>query len=128
MRFLEMEDGNPVVNMHMTTEMPIALGHENIAVVLPGGMEGVRGISNSIAALELIKRTYHSKNGIVGAICAAPTMLKKAGIVGKDIKLTAYPAFEAELSELYTWGEHGIPVFRSGSRSQLITRFGFGLM
>lgn len=63
-------------------------------IVLPGGLKGTRNLQNSPKVIEAVKEFY--KNKMVAAICAAPVVLKTAGIVeGKNI--TSYPGFEAEL-------------------------------
>ena len=64
-------------------------------VVLPGGMGGVESIMASDAAMELIKNAYE-KGKTVAAICAAPMILGKLGIIeGK--RAVIYPGMESEL-------------------------------
>lgn len=64
-------------------------------LVLPGGMGGVRSIEGSPAAMAAIR--YAAQNGKkLGAICAAPTILGKLGLLkGKDA--VCYPGMEGEL-------------------------------
>ena len=65
------------------------------AIVLPGGLGGVNEISACPKALELVKSCY-AENKTVAAICAAPTILGKLGIL-KDKKATCYPDMKTEL-------------------------------
>lgn len=64
-------------------------------LVLPGGMPGANNLKNNIRLVELIKE-YAAVGKIVAAICAAPIVLEKAGIItGK--KITSYPSFDMHL-------------------------------
>lgn len=65
------------------------------AIVLPGGMPGSKHLRDSDAVLRAVK-TIYANGGIVAAICAAPIVLARAGLLdGK--KVTAFPGFEPEL-------------------------------
>ena len=64
-------------------------------LILPGGMKGVRSIEASRRALELIKSVYGAGN-FVAAICAAPTILGKLGIM-KGVRGVCYPGMEADV-------------------------------
>lgn len=58
-------------------------------IVIPGGIPGVPNIEKNEVAVELIKKHY--KDGkLVAAICAAPTLLGRAGIL-IDKKAVCYP-------------------------------------
>ena len=59
------------------------------AVVLPGGIPGVPNIEQNNKAVELINAHYNNKK-LVAAICAAPTLLGRAGILA-DKKAVCYP-------------------------------------
>ena len=60
------------------------------AVVLPGGMPGSENLRKNPAVLELV-RAVSKAGGVCAAICAAPIVLKAAGVIeGK--RVTAYPA------------------------------------
>ena len=49
-------------------------------LILPGGLGGVKGISESACAMKLISEAY--ARGIrISAICAAPTILAKMGLL-----------------------------------------------
>ena len=60
------------------------------AIVLPGGMPGSVNLKDDLTVINVIKR-FFKENKLVAAICAAPIVLDKAGILqGK--KHTAHPA------------------------------------
>lgn len=66
-------------------------------LVLPGGLGGVASISNCPMALEAIQAVA-SQGGYIAAICAAPTILAKLGLLqGKEV--TGYPTTQAQLAE-----------------------------
>ncbi len=65
------------------------------AVVLPGGLDGVAGIEKSGPAMQALQYAYtHGK--IIGAICAAPTLLGRLGWLN-GIRATCYPGMEDQL-------------------------------
>lgn len=58
-------------------------------VVLPGGMPGADHLAKDSRLLELLRRTVQ-EGGISAAICAAPKVLKAAGLLD-GIKATSFP-------------------------------------
>ena len=66
-------------------------------VILPGGLGGVKEISASKEALELVQRTFE-QNRYVAAICAAPTILQSMGILNGR-KATCYPSMQKDLGD-----------------------------
>lgn len=64
------------------------------ALFLPGGQPGSRNLGNDERVLALIRR-FDQEGKIVSAICAAPTVLAKAGILkGKNV--TSYPVSDID--------------------------------
>lgn len=64
------------------------------AVILPGGLPGAANLRDNENVIKLV-REFNSKNKIVSAICAAPIVLKQAGIIeGKAV--TSNPNFKNE--------------------------------
>ncbi len=73
----------------------IDLSAENYNVlVIPGG-PGYRNILNNNSVLELVEE-FGKKGKLIGAICAAPLVLAKAGLL-REKRATVYPGFEKEL-------------------------------
>ena len=73
------------------------LGNSNLAeydmVVLPGGQPGSTNLSKDERVLNIVRNFLADDKKIVAAICAAPMVLKAAGVsAGKT--LTSYPSDE----------------------------------
>jgi len=68
---------------------------ETDAIVLPGGMPGARNLGENEAVLRLL-RTMARDGKLIGAICAAPTVLNAAGIL-EGRQATSHPAHENEM-------------------------------
>ncbi len=65
-------------------------------IVLPGGMPGTINLEND-ARVQKALINAKDKNKLIGAICAAPSILGHAGLVdGK--KVTSFPGFEDAFS------------------------------
>lgn len=60
------------------------------ALVLPGGGPGAWNLRDNDNVIEVVKRCY-AEGKIIGAICAAPIVLARAGMIAGK-KITAYPA------------------------------------
>ncbi len=67
------------------------------AVFLPGGMPGSENLKNSDAVISFLRGAAANENVIIAAICAAPIVLGKAGIVDQK-KITCYPGFEDQIT------------------------------
>jgi len=63
-------------------------------IVLPGGWDGTYALAENARLLDLLKE--FKANKIVGAMCAAPFVLKKAGVLGSDY--TCYPGAKDEIN------------------------------
>lgn len=65
------------------------------AIILPGGMAGTDNLLASEAVRVMLKK--HADQGrIVSAICAAPLVLEKAGVLA-GTRATIYPGLDAKL-------------------------------
>ena len=64
-------------------------------IVLPGGMKGTENLMNNITVLNTIQNFFEQKK-LCAAICAAPTVLGKAGIL-RGKKAICYPGMEDKL-------------------------------
>lgn len=65
-------------------------------VVLPGGMPGTLHLAADERVIALVRR-LHGEGRTTAAICAAPLVLEKAGVLGKS-PLTSHPSVRAELA------------------------------
>ena len=65
-------------------------------VILPGGLPGSTNLDNSLVVDTIVKRAVN-ENKFVCAICAAPFILGKRGILNGK-RATCYPGFEKELT------------------------------
>lgn len=87
-------------------------------IVLPGGMPGTKNLAANARVAELIRFCY-DRNILIGAICAAPSVLGEMGLLdGK--KAVCYPGFEDALkgAEVLT-----VPAVKDGN---IITARGAG--
>ncbi len=64
-------------------------------MVLPGGWGGTYALAENPRVLELLREFKEKK--VVGAMCAAPYALKKAGVLGNDY--TCYPGAREEIDQ-----------------------------
>ena len=72
---------------------------EGDMVVLPGGMGGVASIEGSGEALALVRGAAETPGCWLAAICAAPTLLARAGLLPQGGRCVCYPGMEGELSQ-----------------------------
>jgi protein deglycase len=66
------------------------------ALVLPGGMPGTRHLADDPRVLALV-REMHRNGALVAAICAAPSVLAKAGVL-EGVAATSFPGFQDKLA------------------------------
>lgn len=89
-------------------------------LVLPGGMPGTRNLLECTPLCEML--TYaNSKNTPISAICAAPMILGRLGILDKK-KAVCYPGFEKELA-----GARIARISKVVTNSNIITAAGMGV-
>ena len=95
-------NGREILGSHkilVKADLPLDAVHidELEMLILPGGLRGVQSLLECGAALELTKRAWEAGK-YVCAICAAPTILAKLGIVGSS-PAVCYPGKEPEMGE-----------------------------
>lgn len=66
------------------------------AIYIPGGGRGAENLAANEDVIRAIQ-DFNSREKIVSAICAGPTVLEKAGVLSGH-EGTSYPSFEDELS------------------------------
>lgn len=84
-------------NLSFNIDEPIGLINPDDydCLVLPGGMPGTTNLENNKTVNELID-SFVANNKLICAICAAPSILIKKGLL-KDNEFTCYPGFECGL-------------------------------
>ena len=65
-------------------------------IVLPGGLPNAFTLAEN-SRVQLLLKEFKDKNKKIGAICAAPYALYKAGVLNKNY--TCYPSFEKKIKE-----------------------------
>lgn len=92
-------DSLEVTSSHQITVKMDVLFDESVKdadmVVLPGGLPGANHLRDDERVIDLLKE-FNAQNKWIGAICAGPISLEKAGII-KDKKFTCAPGFETQL-------------------------------
>jgi 4-methyl-5(b-hydroxyethyl)-thiazole monophosphate biosynthesis len=66
-------------------------------LILPGGQPGTENLKKDTRLLKWVEERSRHK-GKIAAICAAPTVLQKAGIAG-GLKVTSYPTEKAQFKD-----------------------------
>lgn len=87
--------GSHAIMLRADTKIDIVNINMFDAIVLPGGMPGSRHLKESSIVVDMVKKIF-AKDGIVGAICAAPIVLGKAGIVDGR-RITCFPGEEKDI-------------------------------
>ena len=64
-------------------------------IVLPGGIPGATNLRDDERVINILKK-QNREGKLIGAICAAPIVLGKAGLT-EGRKITSYPGYEDEL-------------------------------
>lgn len=96
-------------------------------VILPGGIPGVPNLKKSKAVIDAV--TFANENSLlIGAICAAPSILGEMGLL-KGVKATCYPSFEETFKETYK-GESTVTDkhFVTGKGAGVSLKFAFELL
>lgn len=98
------------------------------AVIFPGGMPGTLNLEKNSEVIEAVKYCFE-RNILIGAICAAPSILGHLGMLSGK-KATAFPGFEAALEgALYNNGyvEHDGNIITARGMG-VATEFGLELL
>jgi 4-methyl-5(b-hydroxyethyl)-thiazole monophosphate biosynthesis len=66
---------------------------EITAIVLPGGMPGATNLRDDRRVLSMVERLAR-EGQLTAAICAAPMVLGKAGLLGDGCEYTCYPGMD----------------------------------
>lgn len=94
-------DSEEVTSSHqITVKMDTLFTEECLEadlVVLPGGLPGATNLRDDARVIQLLNK-FNDENKWIGAICAGPIALQKAGII-KDKKFTCAPGFEDQLPD-----------------------------
>jgi len=90
-------DGRNGIKVQADELLEAQLGRSFDALVVPGG-PGTAALRQDPRVLDLV-RTHHSSGRTVAAICAAPTVLQAAGILGQK-RYTGHSSIASELPNL----------------------------
>ena len=81
------------ITIQADTSIKTVISDDFDMMVLPGGWDGTYALAENARVLELLKEFKAKK--LVGAMCAAPFVLKKAEVLGNDY--TCYPGAKDEI-------------------------------
>jgi 4-methyl-5(b-hydroxyethyl)-thiazole monophosphate biosynthesis len=92
--------GGNGISIKADADIRYCIGDDYDMIVLPGGYDGTANLMQNEQVIELL-REFKSKDKWIGAICAAPLVLEKAGVLNETF--TCYPAVSASIkSSTYT--------------------------
>ncbi len=86
-------------NIKVRADLPLEQVKEKAfdMIILPGGGQGTENLKSSKTVLNLVQKQYKQQR-YVAAICAAPTVLAKAGITDKHL-VTSYPGTQGAFKD-----------------------------
>lgn len=67
-------------------------------IFFPGGVRGVKRFKDNKRILDIIRK-FNDLNKYILAICAAPSILDKAGIIKEDTLYTVYDGYEEKINK-----------------------------
>lgn len=79
-----------------------------MGIYIPGGTQGAYAMRDNEKVLDLL-RSFNDKGKIIGAICAGPVVLNKAGILS-DKKATSFPDMKDEMDQTGEYVDNEIVV------------------
>lgn len=120
--------GMKITGAHgITVEADVAAEAISLApgdmLVMPGGMGGVNAMEGSSAAIALAGQALREDSLRLGAICAAPTLLARLGLLAPGTRAVCYPGMEDLLADAGVIPCMDVPVVKDG---RLITGKGPG--
>lgn len=87
--------GTRIMVDHVLEELFEEFFSDYSCIVVPGGTKGTQTMLNSPMLLNLLRS--FKKDKLVCAICAAPLVLEKAGVLKTIKSFTCYPSLENEM-------------------------------
>lgn len=81
----------------------IEIDDEFDAIIIPGGAVGTQRLINN-EHLKKIISSHNSKGKLIGAICAAPTLLAEHKLISSETLVTSHPSVKSQL-ENYNYRE-----------------------
>ena len=84
------------ITLQADTNIKNVVSEDFDMILLPGGWENTYTLADNKKVQTLLKE-FKAKEKIIGAICAAPYALNKAGVLGEDY--TCYPGAEEEIDK-----------------------------
>ncbi len=83
--------------VHVMPDAPLDIQSPNNfdMIVLPGGQPGTTNLTNNAGLIQFL-RTMHEEKKYIAAICAAPLILQKAGLIW-DKMITSHPSVKDQL-------------------------------
>jgi len=82
------------ITIQADTSIKSVISDDFDMMVLPGGWDGTYALADNARIIELLQEFKETK--VVGAMCAAPFVLKKAGVLGNAY--TCYPGARVEIN------------------------------
>jgi len=95
------------IRVETDTEVKHVSSDEIDMIVLPGGWDGTHALADDENVQRILKE-MDEKGKNIGAICAAPFALNKAGVLKQNY--TCYPSVEQEIREDGYLGDHAMVV------------------
>lgn len=109
------------------TEKEFDINKPFSCVMLPGGMPGTKNLQKSVLVQKVLKKA-EDENLVIAAICAAPVILGKMGLL-KGKNAICYPGFERELLGANIVNESAVrdEKFLTGKGPGAVFNFAFAL-
>ena len=107
------------IEVRANTELELVDAASFDVIVLPGGQPGTRNLAADPRVLAIV-RAHHGRGRTTAAICAAPSVLQAAGVLG-EATVTSHPSVRSMLGKAKVDSESA--VVRSGS---IVTSQGVG--